>query len=277
MYVCVCCMCICCMYVCVYVRMFVTCMWYVCIFIHLFVCLFVGRYKCYIILNNQLIHKSAIMFLSITLQVRRACDVNLVSTSRKTAVLYCLCTEYPLQHDQGRRMGGAHKLACLHVLVRAKADVNWSDREGFTALHYAVKTGSLECVRLLVDENCDLNRHAFFGQVSPQKLRTVLCRGDRDTPVTAFLLSVYYGDVDVTRLLVQHGCVYHDCQFVLPYLTIQGAMYRYLVGAFREVRSLRTLCVMTIRQSVGADVNYKAGRLNLPDVLQKAVCDPLKI
>ncbi|XP_041364669.1 putative ankyrin repeat protein RF_0381 [Gigantopelta aegis] len=205
---------------------------------------------------------------------RKRCNVNLVSKSHKSALIYCLGKDIPLQHDQGRKVDKILKFVCLKSLVIAKADINWPDREGFTPLHYAVKTDSLDCVRLLVNENCYLNGKGFFRQVSPQKLTTLLCCGDRATPVTAFLLSVYYGNLTITKFLVDSGCEYYNCEFVLQYLTADSDMSRYLLDVFQKVRSLQKLSIMSIRQSIGVDVRNKVGGLEIPNKLKRNICEP---
>ncbi len=58
------------------------------------------------------------------------------------------------------------KLSVLVKLMKNPHSINQTDENGFTALHYACKTGSAECIRLLLKNGADANAVTPTGQTS---------------------------------------------------------------------------------------------------------------
>jgi ankyrin repeat protein len=79
------------------------------------------------------------------------------------------------------------RLDLLQLLCSGSEDVNFGGANGFTALHYAVKSGSLEMVRFLVEDcKADILAEDDNNQ-TPLELALLLHEGQDLSPIIEFL------------------------------------------------------------------------------------------
>lgn len=68
-----------------------------------------------------------------------------------------------------------------------KEEANARDSSGLTALHYAARSGSLECAQILLESGCQVNAMSNSG-------------------ATPLHRAAYMGHTDIIQLLIGHGC-----------------------------------------------------------------------
>jgi ankyrin repeat protein len=73
------------------------------------------------------------------------------------------------------------------VQLQAGADVDYTHKDGWTALHYAVAGGSVDCVQELIEAGSDVNSTVS----SPEKFR-----GNN-----TLMLAIEDGDLEITRII----------------------------------------------------------------------------
>jgi len=75
----------------------------------------------------------------------------------------------------------------IKLLLNYDADINITDNDGYTLLHYAVILNNIELVKLLINKGIDLNKKEKIGYS------------------TALDKSKVYGYDNISYLLIQHG------------------------------------------------------------------------
>ena len=55
---------------------------------------------------------------------------------------------------------------CLPILISNGAEINATDDEGFSALHWCTLTGNTECAQLLIDAKADINAKSHRGETA---------------------------------------------------------------------------------------------------------------
>ena len=87
------------------------------------------------------------------------------------------------------RVAKEYRLTNATRLLEAGADVNATDDEGFTPLHFAAQDDSEEVVQLLLDAGADVN----------------VVNNKGETPLYKAVRNTTSGAVPITRLLLEHG------------------------------------------------------------------------
>ena len=75
------------------------------------------------------------------------------------------------------------------ILHYPKADLNFKDENGFTALHYACDEGNFKIVDILIKANCDVNTKTITNKKTPLHL------------------TAKHGFFDISKLLIENGAV----------------------------------------------------------------------
>ena len=85
------------------------------------------------------------------------------------------------------------KESLLELLERTlhypKADLNFKDENGFTALHYACDEGNFKIVDILIKANCDVNTKTTANKKTPLHL------------------TAKHGFFDISKLLIENGAI----------------------------------------------------------------------
>ena len=116
---------------------------------------------------------------------------------------------------------GANFLNSVKTMIQAGADVNWKDKEGFTALTRATEFGAIDCMETLIEAGAEINSG------SP-------------TPLMA---AAQNGHMECVELLIQEGADldirYKNGNTALLYAALTGAYrcFSALVKAGAEVDS----------------------------------------
>src|SRR5947209_12260127 len=111
----------------------------------------------------------------------------------------------------------------LQELIRGGADVNTRDARGASPLFYAASVGSSEAMRLLIAAGSDVNARTAFGATPLMwstadiaKVRLLLGKGadasakSKQGNTALQIASAQAGNVEVLRLLVEHGASVKD-------------------------------------------------------------------
>ncbi len=114
----------------------------------------------------------------------------------------------------------AGDVAEVRAGIRAGADVNAAQADGFTALHWAAKNGNQEIAAMLVAAGADLSATTRLGQHTPLHVaaaaghadvaEAILLGGAAPDPVTStgaqpIHLAAASGSADLVRVLTEHG------------------------------------------------------------------------
>ncbi len=62
------------------------------------------------------------------------------------------------------------KVGVLQLLIKSKANLDHSDQEGFTALHFAVQNRDEALTHLLIENGANVNKHAKNNKITPLML-----------------------------------------------------------------------------------------------------------
>lgn len=111
-----------------------------------------------------------------------------------------------------------NNLAQLKALLGQKGSANVADDRGITPLMYAAEVGSVDAMRLLVDQGADVNTQNAFGSTAlmwsvadPAKVRLLLDHGAQVNTTarsgrTALIIAAFTNpSADVVRLLLAKG------------------------------------------------------------------------
>jgi uncharacterized protein len=95
----------------------------------------------------------------------------------------------PQLAEENLRKGNAYKLANTRKLLAQGVDVNTTDDEGLTPLHFAASRDSVDVVRLLLDAGAAVNAQSVAG----------------DTPIYHAIRNTTPAACDIQRLLRERG------------------------------------------------------------------------
>lgn len=189
--------------------------------------------------------------------IKYGCQLDTTNSKGKAAIHF---TQLPYQGHVGHHDG----FQCLKHLTDAGVDINTTDREGMTPLHYAIKGGNFSAVKWLVSENCDLDRIA--NQVTLQS--SVM---DLPLPVTPLSFAVYYFNSRVVKLLLAVGLDKQRYSNIISYSESHPEIQSLLSEMFQIPESLKKIARRTIRKAIGRQIKNKVDFLMLPEMMKEFI------
>ena len=213
----------------------------------------------------------------VRLLIHCGCDIDKRSkVDTKGAIHYCIQPD-PWQPTliQSKTPDDDSRFQCLKTLVESGADVNLTDGDGMTPLHYAIRNRNVKAVELLILEGCSVNASARWESALS------CCVG----PVTPALLASYVSDNRITTLLLAAGCDFQTCPAMTkirsshPQLLCVGMCHRTPRVFGRDVtpvkqdpKNLKRLCRLAVRKAMGQNVLRCCNQLRLPKPVVLYVC-----
>ena len=106
-------------------------------------------------------------------------------------------------------------IAIVTALLSGDADVNMQDKNGKAALSYAIQSGSVKIIELLLDAGADIDqntplmsavqsRHYGIVQLLLKRKANVNFQ-DGESMRTPLMIAANYGDLKIVDLLIKHG------------------------------------------------------------------------
>ncbi|XP_046566178.1 serine/threonine-protein phosphatase 6 regulatory ankyrin repeat subunit B-like [Haliotis rubra] len=166
--------------------------------------------------------------------IKYGCRLDTTNNKGKAAIHL---TQLPYQGHVGHHDG----FQCLKHLTDAGVDINTTDHDGMTPLHYAIKGGNFAAVKWLVSENCDLDRTA-----NPSVLQ--FTRKDVPLPVTPLSVAVFYFNARVVKLLLAVGLVKQRYSNIISYSENNSEIRSLLSEMLQIPESLKNITRRTIRK-----------------------------
>ncbi|XP_041370230.1 putative ankyrin repeat protein RF_0381 [Gigantopelta aegis] len=205
----------------------------------------------------------------VKLLVDHGCDINRKSKVEKKGAIHYSIQPEPWQPTliQKKASDDDSRFQCLRALVESGADVNLSDADGMTPLHYAIRNRNARAVELLVLEGCSVNVAASW------ETALSCCVG----PVTPALLASYVSNTRIISILLAAGCDFLTCPAMMkiksnhPHRLCLGMCHR-MPGVFRhdvppikkDPKDLKRLCRLAIRKVMGQNIARCSDQLRLP-------------
>lgn len=147
---------------------------------------------------------------------------------------------------------------CCELLVKAGADINWTDELGRTALHWAVLGGQVNSVKVLLKHNastCAADREGFTPllyavMVGDHDVAASLLKEDSSpvnqqhgpTGVSPLMLACVAGSASLVKLLLKHNTdasLCDSCGHYPIHCGVWGGNAKCLLGATPPVLALR--------------------------------------
>lgn len=139
------------------------------------------------------------------------------------------------------------------LFIEAGSNIDATDYLGKTALLHSVQRNLIECVKLLILNNCDINKPGF-------------CNGNRLSPL---LVALFQSNFEVTKMLILAGAKFEQMSIYQTY-TI-SRYYRTVEDVLKfELRPiyLKQQCRVCIRQLIKPQFLQKLKEMELPPALK---------
>ena len=224
-------------------------------------------------------------------------DVNIRNLHGQTAIMGAFLDTYYDYHPNVK----SH----AQLLLKAGTDVRQTDSRGWNCFHYAAQRGSIPCMELLLERDCDANARSY-DDISPiwlllvhgwrEATRFLINNGcDLDTPLlSSVILSINsnanvcrYGPMvpiefalcnncySLAKLMLRAGCKFTDGMFTGDSQSLQHNDFMRYVRWIREsklrVAQLKDVCKDVIRKMIRQGIVVKSKSLGLPNVLSEFV------
>jgi uncharacterized protein len=197
---------------------------------------------------------------------------------RLTAVVFLMSVRLGAVPANDTRLADAamkHDDAAVRALLREKIDVNGTQADGMTALHWAVRADNLDTVQLLIRAGAKVNAATRYG-VTPiylacangsESMIDALLRAGADPNAvnpggeTALMTAVRIGKIGAVKLLLDRGAIVDAKEKVRGQTALMWAVIENHVDvAWLLLRS-------------GADVNAQTD-VNIPDGMENSIARP---
>jgi uncharacterized protein len=181
--------------------------------------------------------------------------------------------------------------AMAQFLIERGADVNLANKGGWAPLYLATDNrnieggdyptrkadlDSLEFIKFLLDHGADVNHRI----VESSETRTVFTNQWLDEDgATAFLRAAQSGDIDLLRLLLEHGADPHiNTKLGVTPLAVAAGI-GWVEGVTQEWSTEKTVETVKLLLELGIDPNYQAdtGRVALHGAAHKGATEVVKV
>lgn len=162
----------------------------------------------------------------------------------------------------------------IQYLIDSGADINLTDNTGLSPLWQAVFDGGhypdrSEIVRLLVANNCQLDAECCGKLLFTTGHHRIYCY---ETPLSPFEVALDSNCYSIARLLFYAGChISPEVRYDYYQLSVGSDELIWLKQAIQNAHSLRHLCCITVRKSLGERIHLKVQCLPIPCMLKSYI------